>query len=175
MGTRQILRLFALRVKLLNSLDGSRTTSVIPNPGSLQRNCTSVAIGKPSPSDGIKIWHLFLARTLSLLRTMHSRRKAASPTVRTIYLLSHSPQDYRESISNEISALKSAVHPNICNIIDLDDSDIYAIRLTLEPIIGMSLSDILQRSFPTKEQISCLLSMVSSAMRSLHGEFTQLQ
>jgi hypothetical protein len=106
---------------------------------------------------------------------MLSRRKAASPTVRTINLLSHSPQHYRESISNEISALKSAVHPNICNIIDFDGSDIYAIRLTLEPIIGMSLSDILQRSFPTKEQISCLLSMVSSVMRSLHGEFTQLQ
>lgn len=47
-GTRQIRRPFAFRVKLLNSLDGSRTTRAIPNPGSLQRNRASVAIGKPS-------------------------------------------------------------------------------------------------------------------------------
>ena len=106
---------------------------------------------------------------------MHSRKKAASPTVHTIHLLNDSPQHCRELIGNEISALKSAVHPNICNVIDFEDSDIYAIRLTLEPIVGMSLSDILQRSIPTKEQISCLLSMVSSMMRSLHGAFTQLQ
>jgi hypothetical protein len=172
---KQILRLVTLRVKVLNSLDGSQTTRAIPNPGSLQRNRTSVATGKPFPPDGIKIWHLFLARTLSLLRIMHSRRKATSPTIRTIYLLNHFPQHFRELISSEISALKSTVHPNICNIIDFEGSDIHAIRLTLEPIIGMSLSDILRRSFPTKEQMSCLLSMVGSVMCPLHKEFTQWQ
>jgi hypothetical protein len=118
--------------------------------------------------------HLFLARTLSLLGTVRSRRKTASPTVRTI-LLNHSPQHYMASISSEISSLKAAVHPNICNIIDFEDSDIYVIHLTLEPIIGMALSNILQRNLPTKEQMSRLLSMVGSVVCSLHGEFTQLQ
>jgi hypothetical protein len=95
---------------------------------------------------------------------MRLHRKSTFPTVRMIDFQRPSSQRWKQSISREISALKIATHVNICNIIGLEGSDMDAIRLTLEPAIGMSLRDILLRSSPTEEQMSCILSGVSDSM-----------
>jgi hypothetical protein len=83
------------------------------------------------------------------------------PSIRMIYFGNLSSQRWKELINYEISTLTKATHPNICNIIDCEGSDGYAIRLSLEPMIGTPLSDILLRSSPTNDQISYLLSNVS--------------
>jgi hypothetical protein len=116
----------------------------------------------------------FFTSTLSFLTTIHSQRRAASPTVRVIDFQNLSAQSQRELINREISKLRTAVHANICNIIDIEASDVYTIRLNMEPITGMSLSDILQRSSPTKDQMSSLSAMVSSWFGFLYGKFILL-
>jgi hypothetical protein len=106
--------------------------------------------------------HSLLASTLTLLKSVHSqRRTTATLTTRMIDFRDSSSQRWKESIIQEISTLKVATHPNICNIIDFKGLDTYAIRLTLESISETSLGEILQRSSLTMDQISCLSSKVS--------------
>jgi hypothetical protein len=101
------------------------------------------------------------ASTLTLLKSVHSQRKSTTTLVtRMIDFRDSSSQRWKESIIQEISTLKVATHPNICNIIDFEGLD-NAIRLTLEPISETSLGEILQRSSLTMDQISCLSSKVS--------------
>jgi len=61
--------------------------------------------------------------------------------------------------------LANAAHSNIRNIIAVE-ADIKC--LTLEPIIGMSLSDILHRSSLTNDQVRCLCSKIVDGLRHLH-------
>lgn len=92
---------------------------------------------------------------------MNARRlqkKTAIRAIRTFDLQSPSVQPLRILICREISAIKAGTHPNIRNIIDIEGVDI--IRVSLEPIIGMSLRDILQKNTLFSNQISHLCSKV---------------
>jgi len=90
----------------------------------------------------------------------------ALPATRTINLRSLSSQRLKESINHEISGLKTASHPNIRNIIIVKETDIVCV--TLEPIIGMSLRDVLHRSSLTNEQVSGLCYKIVNGLQYLH-------
>jgi hypothetical protein len=113
----------------------------------------------PSP---LLIMRSLLASTLTLLKSVHSQRRTTTTlTTRMIDFRDSSSQRWKESIIQEISTLKEATHLNICNIIDFEGLDTYAIRLTLEATSQTSLGEILGRSTLTMDQISCLSSEVS--------------
>ena len=117
----------------------------------------------PFPLLDIGSNHSLPASILTLLKnnTHSQRKKATTLTTYMIYFHDSSSQRWKESIIQEISTLKEATHPNICNIIDFENLDTYAIRLTFEPTSETSLGEILQRSSLTMDQISCLSSEVS--------------
>lgn len=104
---------------------------------------------------------------MSLLKTAHSRSKTTAPTVCSIDFQNLS-SGWKEIIKREVSVLATATHPNIRKVIDVEASDM-SIRLSLEPIVGLSLRDILQRTSLKMDQVSCLSSKVSGPFRFPDG------
>ena len=96
---------------------------------------------------------------------MRSQRNTARPTIRIVNLQSLSSHRWKELINHEVSSLATAAHSNIRNIIAVEGADIKC--LTLEPIIGMSLRDVLHRSSLTNDQVSGLCSKVSKLVNVL--------
>lgn len=101
------------------------------------------------------------------------QKEKAIPAIRTFDLQVPLFQSWRKSIYREISALKAGTHSNIRNIIDVEGVGI--VRLTLEPIIGMSLRDILQKGTLTNNQISHVCSKVRKWCIRLNGTILTLE
>lgn len=64
----------------------------------------------------------------------------------------------------EVSSLKAATHPNVRNITDVEAIDADILRITLEPIIGTCLSDILRRFDLTVSQVPRICFEVSTSI-----------
>lgn len=84
-------------------------------------------------------------------------KKAVRPATRDIDLLAVS-RDARGLFWREVFDLKALSSPNLRNIIDI--LPLNKIRLTLEPLFGMSLSEILRNKTLTKYQMANISNQV---------------
>lgn len=100
------------------------------------------------------------------MNSVRSRKEIALPVTRTLNLRTLSSQRWKESINHEVSSLAKASHPNIRNIVAIKGSDLLC--LSLEPILGMSLRDILRKSALTNNHVSGLCSKVGRFVQVYH-------